>query len=388
MLPTEIEGQKACNPSSLFHELDSFSLQLLDTLLKWPHRCRPPKLCQLITLIELINSMNEEVEVFPLLDVAGLQPIDLFVRFPDREFLIFSVRSNGDATVTYREKSKSLYLKHGKKGASKWKPDPLTMLSDQAYFLRKHRRDLFVSSRGVRKPMPKVLVIGGKTQLQHHKEHLYKEVGEQAFLFLPRDNGACYVIHQEQVVDFIRAHLNERRHGSERPSRRNISNIPTSPQTTLYFDGGDRIDLGIGSGGYAIVQGQESILGGVFLQESTVMVAEYTGLIAGLRKCLEIQVAPTVIKGDNRTVIQQLSGIAKVRNSDLRSPYEEAIALLDKFYPRPQLVWIPREANSLADQACNHIMDQHMGSVWLDAAPSQTKRRWLSGRRKEWIDVH
>ncbi|MEO1296713.1 MAG: ribonuclease HI family protein [Cyanobacteria bacterium J06636_16] len=240
--------------------------------------------------------------------------------------------------------------------------------------------------------MPKVLTLWGDTVLRDHARHLYKQVGEQEFLFLPRENGACYVIHQEQVIDFIHAHLTE-----QRRSRRDISTPltsqivphqaatqkePPSQTTTLYFDGGDRIELGIGSGGYAIVQGtQESILGGVFLQESSVMVAEYTGLIAGLRKCLEIRIIPTVIKGDNRTVIRQMSGIAKVRNSDLRRLHKEAVSLLDKFNPRPKLSWIPREANSLADQACNHIMDQHIGSLWLDVAPNRAKRRWLGGRR-------
>ena len=121
-------------------------------------------------------------------------------------------------------------------------------------------------------------------------------------------------------------------------------------------------------------------LGGILLQNSTVMVAEYFGLITGLRKCLEIQVTPTVIKGDNKGVIEQISGIAKVRNRDLRPLHKEAIALLEKFNPRPQLTWIPRDANSLADQACNHIMDQHIGSVWLDIAPNRARRRYLSGR--------
>ncbi|MDX2099907.1 MAG: hypothetical protein SFW36_19205, partial [Leptolyngbyaceae cyanobacterium bins.59] len=83
----------------------------------------------------------------------------------------------------------------------------LMELSEQAYWLRKNRRDLFGNSKGVRKPMAKVLVVWNRTQLEGHKEHLYATVGGKRFLFIPREGGACYVIHSSQVIDFIRAWL-------------------------------------------------------------------------------------------------------------------------------------------------------------------------------------
>ena len=201
-------------PNLLTYGLDSFSISLLESLLGWKPRVRLPKVHRIVELIEAIDEAfaQERVETFPLLKAPTLQPIDLFIRFPDKEFLIFAIRSFGEATIVYNERKQTLYYKRGPKGTNKWKPDPLMELSEQAYWLKKYRRDLFGSSRGVRKPMPKVLIIWGETQLQQHHEHLYKQVGEQAFLFLPRDSGACYVIHQEPVIDFIRAHLAICRH--------------------------------------------------------------------------------------------------------------------------------------------------------------------------------
>ncbi|MEM9949615.1 MAG: hypothetical protein AAF810_26585 [Cyanobacteria bacterium P01_D01_bin.36] len=185
---------------------------LIGLALAWKPLTRIQKVSRLIKLIEdLLGAFeNLGVEALPLLRVPKLQPIDLFVRFPGKEFLLFAVRSFGESTIVYNESKQALYYKRGRKGSKRWEPDPMQELSDQAYWLRKNRRELFGSSKGVRKPMAKVVVIWGKTQLDQHREHLYAKVGGQKFLFIPREGGACYVIHQSQVVEFTRAYLVER----------------------------------------------------------------------------------------------------------------------------------------------------------------------------------
>ncbi|MBE7383809.1 MAG: hypothetical protein F6J95_020635 [Leptolyngbya sp. SIO1E4] len=185
---------------------------LLGLALAWKPLTRIQKLSRLIKLIETLLEAFEDlgVEALPLIRVPDLQPIDLFVRFPGKEFLLFAVRSFGESTIVYNESKQALYYKRGRKGSKRWEPDPMQELSDQAYWLRKNRRELFGSSKGVRKPMAKVVVIWGKTQLDQHRDHLYAKVGDQKFLFIPRERGACYVIHQSQVVEFTRAYLVER----------------------------------------------------------------------------------------------------------------------------------------------------------------------------------
>lgn len=195
--------------TSLVVGLTTFSLAMFGLLLTWKPATRLEKVTRVIALITTILGEFEKtgVETLPLLKVPGYQPIDLFVRFPGKEFLMFAIRSFGDSKIVYNEKKQALYYKRVKNGLQKWGPDPLTELSEQAYWLRKNKRELFGSSKGVRKPMAKVLVVWGKTEIEEHRDHLYAPLGDQKFLFISREGGACYVIHQRQICDFVRAWL-------------------------------------------------------------------------------------------------------------------------------------------------------------------------------------
>ncbi|NEQ28381.1 MAG: hypothetical protein F6K28_57270, partial [Microcoleus sp. SIO2G3] len=192
---------------SILAGLTTFSIGMLGILLAWKPMTRLEKVARLIKLIQAILDEFEQwgVEVLPLIRVPRYQPIDLFVRFPGKEFLLFAIRSHGESVIVYNEAKQCLYQKRSPRGMSRWKPDPLVDLSEQAYWLRKNRRELFGSSKGVRKPMAKVLVLWGQTQLDQHREHLYATLGGKKFLFIPREGGACYVIHQSQVIHFVRA---------------------------------------------------------------------------------------------------------------------------------------------------------------------------------------
>lgn len=198
---------------SLVAGLTTFSMGLLGVLLAWKPLTRLEKVARLIILITTILTEFEGcgVETLPLITVPEYQPIDLFVRFPGKEFFLFAIRSHGKSVIVYNEAKQCLYQKRSPRGISRWKPDPLIDLSEQTYWLRKQRRELFGSSRGVRKPVAKVLILWGQTQLDQHREHLYATIGGKKFLFIPREGGACYVIHQSQVIDFMKAWLVHRR---------------------------------------------------------------------------------------------------------------------------------------------------------------------------------
>lgn len=198
---------------SILAGLASLSVGWLGLLLVWKPATRLEKVSRIIKLINTILEEFEEtgVETLPFIKVPGQQPIDLFVRFPGKEFLLFAVRSFGESSIVYNEGKQALYYKRHKKGLKKWEPDPLTELSEQGYWLRKNKRELFgKNSNGARKPMAKVLIVWNKTTLHAHNEHLYATIGGKRFLFIPREGGACYVIHSTQVIDFIRAWLAHR----------------------------------------------------------------------------------------------------------------------------------------------------------------------------------
>jgi len=148
----------------------------------YKERVRIQKAQRIIQVATLLCAQfqEQEIELFPLVDHdapdGGEQicPLDLFIRFPtSRQFFALSLRAFGDSRIFFNESKQTLYCKRGWKGANKWKPDPIAEISDQLYWLRKNRRDLFISSRGLRKPCPKCIVVMPPTTIQHpHSDHL------------------------------------------------------------------------------------------------------------------------------------------------------------------------------------------------------------------------
>lgn len=205
--------------SAIATGLTTFSVGLLGLLLAWKPMVRLEKVARLIKLMTAILEEFEpmEVEMLPLVKIRTAQPIDLIVRFPGKDFILFAIRSHGDSTVIYNENKQALYHKRRQKGISRWKPDPLTELNEQEFWLRKDKRFFFGgTAKGSRRPLAKVLVAWGETQLDEHQEHLYSKLGDQKFLFIRREQGgASYVIHQDQVIDFIRAYLAHRQSPEE-----------------------------------------------------------------------------------------------------------------------------------------------------------------------------
>ncbi len=88
-------------------------------------------------------------------------------------------------------------------------------------------------------------------------------------------------------------------------------------------------------------------------------VAEYNGLIAGLKAVNEIDSAATIlVKMDSKLVVEQMSGRWKVKHPNMQKLVKEAFAAHD-----PKLVsyqWIPREENSHADSILNDVLDSGM----------------------------
>ena len=88
-------------------------------------------------------------------------------------------------------------------------------------------------------------------------------------------------------------------------------------------------------------------------------VAEYQGLIAGLKAVNEIDPTATIlVKMDSKLVVEQMSGRWKVKHPNMQKLVKEAFAAHD-----PTLVtyqWIPREENSHADSILNDVLDSGM----------------------------
>lgn len=158
---------------------------------------------------------------------------------------------------------------------------------------------------------------------------------------------------------------NSRAHGGIRT----VSTAPTGGRRLIVeADGGSRNNPG--PAGYGAVVRDAStgeILRSAsdFLGVATNNVAEYNGLLAGLKLASEIDPAAFVeVRMDSRLVIEQMSGRWQVKHPDMRVLASEAAKLSASFGPgHVSYTWIPRERNQAADRLANEAMDSGTGTV-------------------------
>ena len=84
--------------------------------------------------------------------------------------------------------------------------------------------------------------------------------------------------------------------------------------------------------------------------------AEYQALIEGLRMAKRHGPGRLVLRADSSLVINQLSGRARVKATNLRELHREAKNLIESF-PEIELEDIPRDCNRVADRLANLALD-------------------------------
>ncbi|MFJ8712413.1 bifunctional RNase H/acid phosphatase [Streptomyces violaceus] len=105
-----------------------------------------------------------------------------------------------------------------------------------------------------------------------------------------------------------------------------------------------------------------------YIGVATNNVAEYRGLLAGLRAAHELDPAATVhVRMDSKLVIEQMSGRWKIKHPDIKPLAAESARV---FPPgRVTYEWMPRERNKHADRLANEAMDAGArGEQWSESA--------------------
>ncbi len=141
--------------------------------------------------------------------------------------------------------------------------------------------------------------------------------------------------------------------------------MPPKPKTAdkpertmeLFCDGASRGNPGPASYGFVLIENGEVVVQeGRKIGTHTNNVAEYQGLIHGVKKALEIGVTELVVKCDSELMVRQLSGRYKVKAPHLLPLFKEAKEALAKF-KKVDVRHVRREENTLADALANQALD-------------------------------
>jgi ribonuclease H / adenosylcobalamin/alpha-ribazole phosphatase len=130
-------------------------------------------------------------------------------------------------------------------------------------------------------------------------------------------------------------------------------------------DGGARGNPGPAAWGVVV---RDADTGDVFVERAEAIgtttnnVAEYRGLIAGLRAANEIDPEAMVdVRMDSRLVIEQMAGRWQIKHPGLRPLALEARSSFP--YERITWTWVPRSSNAHADRLLNEALDREAGKV-------------------------
>ncbi|MGC0382303.1 bifunctional RNase H/acid phosphatase [Streptomyces sp. SAI-129] len=136
-------------------------------------------------------------------------------------------------------------------------------------------------------------------------------------------------------------------------------------------DGGSRGNPGPAGYGAVVLDaatGETLVEAAEYLGVVTNNVAEYRGLLAGLRAARELDPDATVhVRMDSKLVVEQMSGRWKIKHPDMKPLATEAARV---FPPgRVTYEWIPRADNKHADRLANEAMDAGArGEQWSPSA--------------------
>jgi ribonuclease HI len=126
----------------------------------------------------------------------------------------------------------------------------------------------------------------------------------------------------------------------------------------LHTDGGARGNPGPAAFGYVLEDEDGAVLEahGEAIGVATNNVAEYSALVAGLRRAAELGVDELEVVSDSELMVKQMNGEYRVKNEALRDLNAEA-ARLARRLRRVTYRAVRREHNELADRLVNEALD-------------------------------
>ena len=129
-------------------------------------------------------------------------------------------------------------------------------------------------------------------------------------------------------------------------------------RVVVHVDGGSRGNPGPAAGAAVISSPDGELLAQAseLLGVVTNNVAEYRGLLLGVRRARELGATEVELINDSELIAKQLSGLYKVKHPDMRPLHAEALAMLRGFDDW-SIRSVPRAQNEQADALVNAALD-------------------------------
>jgi ribonuclease HI len=132
---------------------------------------------------------------------------------------------------------------------------------------------------------------------------------------------------------------------------------------TVSCDGASRGNPGPAGAGAQITGPDGSVLAEVAegLGETTNNVAEYTAVIRGLERALELGATDVLLRSDSQLLINQLTGRYRVKTPHLQ-PLHRRVRELGARFDTIEYEHVRRERNTEADRLANLGVDEYLAA--------------------------
>jgi ribonuclease HI len=202
-----------------------------------------------------------------------------------------------------------------------------------------------------REPAPSAGAKGVKVRRQSEVEKLASRTAEE--------------LEEGMALSKVEREARRRDRAAEAEQERQAAALAQAAErrkrTRLYVDGAARGNPGPAGAGAVILSPEGHVVArlGKFLGDSTNNVAEYMGLILGLRRAKAMGIKELDVFSDSELMVKQLAGDYAVKADHLRPLHEEARSLL-KGFSEVEVRHVPREENAQADLMSNRAIDERL----------------------------
>ena len=202
-----------------------------------------------------------------------------------------------------------------------------------------------------REPAPGAGTKGVKVRRQSEVEKLAARTAEEL------DEGMTLSKVEREARRRDRAAETEQ----ERKAAATAAAAERRKRTRLYVDGAARGNPGPAGAGAVILSPDGHVVAklGKLLGDSTNNVAEYMGLILGLKRAKAMGIKELDVFSDSELMVKQLAGDYAVKAEHLRPLHDEARSLL-KGFSEVEVRHVPREENAQADLMSNRAIDERL----------------------------